>query len=151
MSLGSYTALIYSLKDIDLNAQTPVEVLHTILLGFVKYFWRDAVSRQTCEGKDTLSQRLSSIDVSDLQLAALRGSSLVQHAGSLTGGDFKAIIQVAQAVLQGMIPSEAYEAWTALGRLCNIVFRPRISGDFELYIVRPFLFICPERSSFYAE
>lgn len=112
-----------------------MEVLHTILLGFVKYFWRDAVSRQTSDGKDVLAQRLSSLDVSDLQLAGLRGSTLVQYAGSLTGRDFRAIVQVAQATLHGMIPDEAYEAWGALSRLCALAFRPRISGDFELYMV----------------
>lgn len=112
-----------------------------VLLGFVKYFWRDAVSRQNADGKRTLKARLSSMDVADLNIPSIRGHTLVQYAKSLTGRDFRVIIQVAPAILFDLLPKTAYEAWLALARLCPLIFQPEIL-DIGKYSVRSYyLFI----------
>lgn len=121
-------------SEFDANAHSPVEILHVVLLGFVKYFWRDAVSRQKAEGKEILKVRLSSFDMTGLNLPRARGHTLVQYAGSLNGGDFRLILQVAPSVLQGLVPDAAYEAWLALCRLAPLVFQPEID-DQEPYLV----------------
>ncbi|KAH9946550.1 hypothetical protein B0H21DRAFT_822615 [Amylocystis lapponica] len=117
-----------SILDFDLNQDSLFEVLHVILLGVLKYFWRDAVSRQSEEGKNKLKTRLSSFDVSGLGIAPLRGHTLVQYAGSLVGRDFRTVLQAAPAVLQGMVPDECYEAWLALCRLAPLMFQPVIKN-----------------------
>ncbi|KAH9925773.1 uncharacterized protein B0H18DRAFT_1085196 [Fomitopsis serialis] len=114
--------------DFDPNQDSPFEALHVVLLGVVKYFWRDAVARQTADGKEILKARLTSVDVSGLDISPLRAQTLVQYAGSLVGRDFRAILQVAPTVLYGLIPSEAYEAWTALCRLAPLIFQPQIEN-----------------------
>ncbi|KAF7339159.1 hypothetical protein MVEN_01993000 [Mycena venus] len=114
------------LDDFDPNSDSPVEILHVILLGFVKYFWRDAVSRQSKAGKEILKARINSFDAAPLGLADPRGSTLVQYAGSLTGRDFRLVVQIAPAVLYGMIPDEAHEAWLALCRLAPLAYQPEI-------------------------
>jgi hypothetical protein len=124
----------HRIKGLDPNQDTPDEILHIVLLGFVKYMWRDAVSRQNAEGKEILIQLLNSLDVHDLGLAPLRGETLVRYAGSLAGRDFRVIVEVGPLVLQGRIPPEAYEAWLALGRLVPLVFQPEIS-DLDVYLV----------------
>ncbi|RDX43344.1 hypothetical protein OH76DRAFT_1206029 [Lentinus brumalis] len=123
------------LEDFDPHSDTPVEILHVILLGFVKYFWRDAVSRQKSAGKDELITRLDSLDMSGLGVTRAKGSTLVHYAGSLTGRDFRVVLQVAPAVLNGLIPTAHYEAWLALCGLAPLVFQPSIS-DRSAYIVR---------------
>lgn len=105
-----------------------MEILHVVLLGFVKYFWRDAVSRQNNVNKAILKTRLSSLDVSDLQISAIRGHTLVQYAKSLTGRDFRVITQVACTVLYDLLPPDAFAAWKALTNLCAIVFQPEIEN-----------------------
>ncbi|EKM48146.1 uncharacterized protein PHACADRAFT_203180 [Phanerochaete carnosa HHB-10118-sp] len=125
---------IFTLDDIDPNADTPVEILHVVLLGFAKYFWRDAVPRQSAAGKQTLKARLSSLNVSGLGLFDLQGSTFVQYAKSLTGRDFRVILQVAPAVLYDLVPPEAYEAWLALCPLCPLVFQPEIR-ELDSYLV----------------
>ncbi|KAI0645013.1 hypothetical protein C8Q79DRAFT_911834 [Trametes meyenii] len=119
---------VLNIPDFDPNSDSPFEALHVVLLGVVKYWWRDACARQDQRGKATLKARLSSTDVSGLGVSALRGHTLVQYAGSLVGRDFRIILQVAPAVLYGLIPDAAYEAWLALCRLAPLIFLPEIEN-----------------------
>lgn len=108
-----------------------------VLLGVVKYWWRDAVSRLNTEQKAILKIRLSSFEVSGISSdsARLRGHTLVQYAGSLVGRDFRIILQVAPAVLYDLLPPNAYEAWLSLCRLAPLLYQPKIA-DIEDYLVR---------------
>lgn len=92
------------------------------------------MSRQSPEGKQILRTRLDNIDTKGLGIPRLRGHTLVQYAGSLVGRDFRAVLQVAPAVLHGLLPEEAYEAWLALGRLAPLIFQPEIP-DLTAYLV----------------
>ncbi|KAJ7455176.1 hypothetical protein FB451DRAFT_1184503 [Mycena latifolia] len=117
---------VLSILDFDANADTPVEILHVVLLGVVKYWWRDAVSRQTSKGKEELKARLSSVDVAGLNTPPIRGYTYVQYAGSLVGRDFRVILQVALVVLHGLIPQAHYNGWVALCKLAPLMFQPAI-------------------------
>ncbi len=132
--------LLIAALDFDPNQDSPVEILHVVLLGVVKYWWRDAVSRQNESGKDELCARLESLDVSGLDCAKLRGKTLVQYAGSLIGRDFRVILQVAPVVLQGLISEVQYEAWLALTRLAPLVFQPKIANlsEYVVGVLTPF-------------
>lgn len=87
------TSPIWRVADLDPHRDTPVEILHTILLGFVKYFWRDALTRVKKPDRDTLIHRLSSVDVSGLGVPPLAGHTLVTYGRSLTGRDFRVLAQ----------------------------------------------------------
>ncbi|KAL4067637.1 hypothetical protein J3A83DRAFT_4189406 [Scleroderma citrinum] len=79
---------VWHIKD------SPVEVLHTVLLGFVKYFWRDVVNVRIGKNKTKLElveTHLSSFDTTGLGISPLSGHTLVQYAGSLMGHDFQEI------------------------------------------------------------
>ncbi|KZV99556.1 hypothetical protein EXIGLDRAFT_668241 [Exidia glandulosa HHB12029] len=119
--------------SLDPTVDTPVEILHVILLGFVKYFWRDAVSQISTEQKAELMARLASVDISGLGIDRIQPRTLVQYAGSLVGRDFRTILHVAPSVLPGLISSESYRAWLALCNLAAFVFRPVIE-DIDTYI-----------------
>lgn len=41
-----------TLEGLDPHQDTPVEILHVVLLGYIKYFWRDAISRLNAVGTD---------------------------------------------------------------------------------------------------
>lgn len=124
--------------ELDPHSSTPVEILHVILLGFVKYFWRDVVHNQLKGNqakKDILEQRLNSFDVSGLDIPPLAGHTLVQYAGSLTGRDFRAISQAAPFVLYDLVPPECFNAWVALSKMVPIIWQPGIL-DIKEYLVR---------------
>lgn len=133
-------------QDFDPHTDTPVEILHVILLGFVKYFWRDVIARLNDSDKEILAARLSSFDTSGLGIPPLAGQTLVKYAGSLTGRDFRAIAQAAPFVLHGLKlknvnESDAFQVWTALSVVIPLVWQPSID-DVPSYIVRPIHFLC---------
>lgn len=118
----------------DPHQDTPVEILHVILLGFVKYYWRDAMVQLSDEQKTILTHRLSSLDVSALGVSPLVEDTLVKYAHSLTGSNFHIIAQVALFVLYNLLPKQAYDAWLALSVLIPLVWQPAIE-DIESYLV----------------
>ena len=108
-----------------------------MLLGFVKYFWRDAVNIQIGKNKikrELLEARLSSFDTTGLGIPPLSGCTLVQYAGSLVGRDFRTIAQVAPFVLHGLVPQECYNAWIALSRIIPLIWQPEIE-DVDAHLV----------------
>ncbi|KAI6155653.1 hypothetical protein BKA82DRAFT_4326751 [Pisolithus tinctorius] len=120
---------VWHIKGLNPHADTPVEVLHTVLLGFVKYFWRDVVNIRVGKNKikcGLLEACLSSFDTTGLGIPPLSGHTLVQYAGSLVGHDFHAIAQAAPFVLHGLVPQECYEAWVALSKMIPLIWKPEI-------------------------
>lgn len=114
---------------LDPHQDTPVEILHVVLLGFVKYLWRDLVQNQIGKNdvkKELLAMRLSSFDVSGLGISPLAGHTLVQYSGSLTGRDFRAIAQAAPFVAYDLVSKECMETWVALSKLIPIIWQPEI-------------------------
>jgi hypothetical protein len=112
-------------------------VLHTILLGFIKYFWRDLIQNQLKTNvvkKELLKTRLTSFDVSALGINRLSGHTLVQYAESLTGRDFRVIAQVAPFVIYDVISKNCYKTWISLSRLIPLVWQP-IIPDIDTYVV----------------
>ncbi|KAG8711841.1 hypothetical protein FRC08_015364 [Ceratobasidium sp. 394] len=121
------------LPGIDITQDTPVEILHVVLLGIVKYFWRDVISCLDNRSRSVLTARLNSFDTRGLGISRLDGKVLVQYAKSLTGGNFRDILQVAPAVLYDLIDGPAYNMWIALCRLAPLVFQPEIQ-NLDAYI-----------------
>lgn len=118
-----------SREGLDPNRDTPVEILHIILLGFVKYLWCDLVQNQIGKNNDKkklLETRLSSFDVSGLGISPLAGHTLVQYSGSLTGCDFRTIAQVAPFVAYDLVSKDCLETWLALSKLIPLIWQPEI-------------------------
>ncbi|EAU86850.2 hypothetical protein CC1G_11482 [Coprinopsis cinerea okayama7 len=126
---------VWRIKGLDPHCDTPVEILHVVLLGFVKYFWKDVIQNQLKNKKakkDILAARLSSLDVSGLGLSRLAGHTLVQYAGSLVGRDFRAIAQVAPFVLH-LVSPECYNTWVSLSKPVPLVWQPEIE-DIDAHV-----------------
>ncbi|KAH8930587.1 hypothetical protein BT69DRAFT_1210241, partial [Atractiella rhizophila] len=119
--------------DFDFHRDTPFEVLHGILLGFVKYFWRDNIKWLSPSQRALVLRKLDSLEVSGLNTERIPGSQLVDYAHSLVGKDFKLIMQVALFALDGVLENELVSIWVALGRLGSLVWRPKVTSK-ETYI-----------------
>ncbi|EJD39390.1 hypothetical protein AURDEDRAFT_37439, partial [Auricularia subglabra TFB-10046 SS5] len=128
---------IWRLSELDPHRDTPVEILHVVLLGIIKYFWRDVVNNQCTspQQRAELIARLNSFDVSGLGIDPLRGETLVQYAGSLVGRDFRAVVQAAPFVLHGLVDDKCYRAWTYLANVVPQIWQPQID-NLDAYINR---------------
>jgi hypothetical protein len=125
------------LIGLDPHQDTPVEILHVILLGFVKYLWRDLVQNQLGkkdDKKNLLATRLSSFDVSGLGISPLAGATLVQYSGSLTSRDFRAIAQAAPFVIYDLVSKDCFETWVALSKIIPLIWQPEIT-DIDAHYV----------------
>ncbi|KAJ7223860.1 hypothetical protein B0H12DRAFT_1213067 [Mycena haematopus] len=130
------TSPVWRIKGLDPHQDTPVEILHVVLLGFVKYFWRDLIQLQLKnkdDKKELLITRLNSLDVSGLGISPLPGRTLVKYSGSLTGRDFRAIAQVAPFVIYDLVSRECFETWQALSKLIPLIWQPEIA-DIDTHI-----------------
>ena len=134
-STSDHSFVRLMLIGLDPNLDTPVEILHTVLLGMVKYMWRDAVDRIKDDGKRTLIARLDSFNVSGLNLSPLPGHTFVNYYGSLVGRDFRAIVQAAPFVLHGLLSEELLNMWKALAVLVPLVWVPEIP-NIDTHVVR---------------
>ena len=136
------------LKGLDPHHDTPVEILHVVLLGFLKYLWRDVIQNQLTNKqpeKDLLATRLSSFNVAGLGISPLAGRTLVQYAGSLTDRDFRVISQAAPFVLYDLVPSDCFSMWVSLSKLVPLIWQPSIENIDEhlvsLIILPLYLFL----------
>ncbi|KAF4584957.1 hypothetical protein EYR40_001783 [Pleurotus pulmonarius] len=133
---SNITSPVWRINGLDPHQDTPVEILHVILLGFVKYFWRDLVQNQLKNKKKELAlleTRLSCFDVSGLGISPIAGSTLVQYSGSLTGRDFRVIAQVAPFVAYDLVSPDCFAAWVSLSKLIPLIWQPQIS-DIDAFI-----------------
>ncbi|KAK1221922.1 hypothetical protein PQX77_015250 [Marasmius sp. AFHP31] len=128
---------VWRIRGLNPHSDTPVEILHIVLLGFVKYLWRDVIQNQIKKKEDKmaeLSAHLSSVNVDGLGLPSfLAGDTLTKFYGSLTGGDFRKLAQVAPFVLHGLVSEDCYETWVVLSKLIPLIWQPEIL-DLPLYL-----------------
>jgi hypothetical protein len=125
-----------SLLGIDVHKDTPVEILHTVLLGVVKYFWGQTIYLIK-EGKftDKFQARLTSISEDGLKIQKINAAYMCKYSGHLIGKHMKAIAQTMCFVVFDMVPRRVLNAWNVLGHLMVLLWHTRID-DLEAYLVR---------------
>ena len=117
----------------DGSRDSPVEILHTILLGIVKYIWSEThksfASRANQNKKDTFFRRLEQANLKGTNLSKLQPSYLLQHGGGLQGPEFRSLIQLAAFQLKGCVDDDLWELWKAAGVLAALVWMPSVKNQ----------------------
>ncbi|KAK0522719.1 hypothetical protein OC842_006384 [Tilletia horrida] len=105
--------------DFDVCADLPCEILHTVLLGTVKYLTRATFQAITSDQKAQLGQWIAAANTKGISDGSqLQGEYLVRHHRSMVGKDFKRLCQVLPWVLARIGASaELQAAWEAQGSL----------------------------------
>lgn len=128
--------------ELDAHQDTPVEILHTILLGFVKYMWKHIVTAIVERGhgeigavdKAQLIARLNALSIDGLSIPRLRRAKLVAHATSLIGRDLKALAQLAIFAIEPYATPTELAMWATMMQMMSLVWFPVIP-DMADYIV----------------
>ncbi|KAJ7223043.1 hypothetical protein GGX14DRAFT_626835 [Mycena pura] len=116
----------------DPPRDTPIELLHTILLGVLKYVWHATHKSWTAEQKKTFELRLQAANISGLTIEGIRAAYIVQYANSLIGRQFKTLLQCTIFQLHDMTDENLFRAWMTVGELSALLWYPKIK-DMELH------------------
>lgn len=125
----------------DVTQSTPVEALHTYLLGPVKYLLRATKDALSAEDLDHFQVILESLSTEGLPCGSqLRAGYMLEHEKSLVGKELKLCAQLfplAMATLRlgGRGTESLHLAWIALGRLGKAIYTREIPrSDLEVYL-----------------
>ncbi|KAI9103395.1 hypothetical protein DFS34DRAFT_671836 [Phlyctochytrium arcticum] len=128
--LEQHMSAFFRVPAFDVHADMPIEVLHTVLLGPVKYLLRDTLNnRISTDDKVILETRLRSMDTTTGFYRPLVVSQIMQHVNSLVGKDFKHFVQIAPFVLHDLVTPDVLDVWMSLANLVQLVFRRRYDAN----------------------
>lgn len=117
------------LPDFDIHRNSPVEILHTVLLGVIKYAWGLSCAEMSVSAcLNVFEARLRSLNVKGLNIDPVRAWYLVQYRGSLIGRNFKTIVQTIAFVLYGLVSDDMIKLWVAAGHMVSLIWYPEIQN-----------------------
>src|ERR1700722_3136115 len=123
------------LAGVDIHRDTPTEILHTVLLGVVKYFWGQTVwLLDKSKSMKIFQARLHSVDTGGLNVPPINADYICQYKEGLIGKHFKTISQVIPFLIYYMVPSTVLEAWNVIGTLVVLLWHTEIN-NIESYLV----------------
>ncbi|KAF8675524.1 hypothetical protein RHS04_06690, partial [Rhizoctonia solani] len=128
---GLYINPLLDMPGVDIHCNTPTELLHTILLGVVKYFWAQTVYIiERGKNMDNLESRLALFPVCGLNINNIPAHYICQYQGSLIGKHFKMLVQVMAFAVFDLLPEnqDIVCAWLLLGCLTLLLWYTEIEN-----------------------
>ncbi|KAI9103442.1 hypothetical protein DFS34DRAFT_683399 [Phlyctochytrium arcticum] len=116
------------LPGFDIHRDSPVEVLHVVLLGVVKYFLMHMMKSLSADEKTMLRLRLQELDSTSFYRPIVV-RTVIEHTGTLCGKDFKHFAQIAPFVLFDLVSDNELSLWIATAYLVRAVFARNLEAQ----------------------
>ncbi|KAI9463504.1 hypothetical protein HD554DRAFT_2124595 [Boletus coccyginus] len=127
---------LLGMDGMNIHMDTPTEILHTILLGVVKYFWAQTIHLiEKAKLLNLFQSRLDSVERDALNAPSLSADYVCHYRGALIGKHFKSLAQVMPFIIYDMVPQTVIDGWTTIGELVVLVWHTRIE-DLEVYLAQ---------------
>ena len=112
----------------NIHMDTPTEILHTILLGVVKYFWGQTVFLlEKYHMLHIFQSRLDSVETHGLNGPTLNADYICRYKGGLIGKHFKSLAQVMPFLIYDCVPKTVLDGWTVIGELVILLWHTEIT------------------------
>ncbi|THU77701.1 hypothetical protein K435DRAFT_701826 [Dendrothele bispora CBS 962.96] len=118
---------LLDIAGLDPTQDTPVEILHTILLGIVKYVWLMFHSKLSDDQQKLFATRLQETDTDGLTIPPLRAAYMIQYRNGLIGKHFKALMQTMVFHVHDLVTPTEFEVIKAVGELGSMLWVSEIS------------------------
>ncbi|KAF7980223.1 hypothetical protein HWV62_39337 [Athelia sp. TMB] len=127
--LGAVMNPLVDMDGVEIHQDTPTEILHTILLGIVKYYWAQTMVLLD-KGKQmaTFQARLNAVAADGLNVPKIPADYMCQYKGGLIGKHFKTISQIMAFTVYDLVPPEVLNAWLVMGRLTVLLWHTEIEN-----------------------
>jgi len=99
---------------------TPIEVLHTVLLGPYKYLTGKVMAKLNTMEKHEVLARIASINHSGIKERI--SSNVTRYSQSFVGRDFKAWAQMAPFILLPYLTTDELKLWLSLSQVCMYTY-----------------------------
>ncbi|KAL0954389.1 hypothetical protein HGRIS_003373 [Hohenbuehelia grisea] len=119
---------LLNLAGLDPTQDTPVEILHTILLGIIKYVWYMLHTSWTDTQRDLFVIRLQSTIIDGLNIPPFRAAYMMQYRNGLIGKHFKSLMQTMVFHVHDITAPEQFKLVKAVGALGSILWIPEIDN-----------------------
>jgi hypothetical protein len=121
----------------NMHLDTPMEIVHTVLLGVVKYYWAQTIwyLKNCSKSLDLFQIHLASVEWNGLNAPSTDAAYICQYHGSLIGKHFKGLAQVMLFLVYDLVPEDVLRAWNIIGALVVLLWHTEIE-DAECYLVR---------------
>ncbi|KAI6147785.1 hypothetical protein BKA82DRAFT_140319, partial [Pisolithus tinctorius] len=135
-SLEDHINPLLGMAGVDVHKDTPTEILHTILLGIVKYYWGQTVYiLDKSHLLNVFQTRLESLNKDGLKTPTLGAEYIVRYKGALIGKHFKSLAQVMPYLIYDIVPRTVLDGWTVIGELVVLLWHTVIE-DKEVYLAK---------------